>query len=124
MASQVAWTSSGGVVTTGAVQDFIIGTITVPESGISVAEVTVIAKSADDIHAMWKIIRSARRNGTAGAAAVGSEVDIITAQKDASASTWDVELQISGNTMLVGVTGAAAKTVTWFGEVRVVELGL
>lgn len=50
----------------------------------------------------------------AGLSVVGSSADLLPSASDAAASTWDVQFNLSGNTVNMQVVGQAGKTIKWY----------
>lgn len=56
-------------------------------------------------------IRGAKR-GTGAAALIGNAVQLAS-ERDAGAASWTVTMGVSGNSLIVTTTGAAATDITW-----------
>lgn len=90
----------------------------VPTTGIYWLIATVIARKSDgSVGAFWR--RSAALRMVGGVLTqIGTTQDEITPQKDAGASSWDLQIEISGNGFDVNVTGEAATTIDWWARIE------
>ena len=100
--------------------------ITLPDNTACGIRARVVAKSSGGDVAYWHLSGIVKRvSGTASTVLVGSATVTLIAA-DAGASTWDVDLQASNSGFggpTIEVTGAAATTIRWFGEIETTELG-
>ena len=84
------------------------------EDSLFADEVTVVAKSTDNIHAMWKLQAAFSREGDNAPGIVGSILSLIGAQKDLGALLWTAALELDeGGSVMARVKGASGKTVEW-----------
>lgn len=85
-----------------------------PNNTVSVV-VRVIARGLTDGSSAMIERQAVVKSVSGGALSlVGSVVNTFTAQLDAGASTWAVNFSLSGNNILVQVTGSASQRVGWF----------
>lgn len=108
-------TTAGRTVTTNATVT-TVATIAIPDNCNFVMEVYAAAKKAATATKAFFAYRQAYyRNGGAPTAWGTSPVDLGT---DADGNPWTVTLVVSGNNVLVKVTGAAATTIAWQWDVK------
>ncbi len=103
---------SNPLVTTDATTTTIT-TYTPPEKvdSFAVWDFNVTATSSAGVCATWAL-RAAAKSVAGNTSLVGS-VATLSSQKDSAASSWAVAVDVSGSSVRLRVTGAAATTITW-----------
>jgi len=112
MATKVRDLASATVQTVDATVTSII-TYALPDATVANFVVNVEARrpSNGDSH-MFQVGVGAKRHAGGAAALVGVGVDLLN-QTDAGAATWVVAFAVSGNNVLVRVTGQGFVTIEW-----------
>jgi hypothetical protein len=85
---------------------------TLPASCVAEMKADVLARTSGGVRAVFKIFGSAGREG-AGATLISTALDIISARKDAGATTWLAAVVITGNDIAVEITGQISTTIDW-----------
>lgn len=111
-----AWSTATASTTDGT--QTTCGTYTVPTSYGVVMEAMIVATKRDrSVSVGWTLLASAAN--AAGTVTLHG-TPVVTGPTDA-ATTWDVTVDISGTSLRVRVTGAAATTIDWRVTYRVVR---
>lgn len=97
-----------------------IWTRTLDDNSVLRVEALVTARRTDaaDSGTFSRVFKVYRQGGGATLGGAGVLVPVTDDESDA---TWNVTAAVSGNTVTLSVTGAAAKTVKWDGYVRIIS---
>jgi len=98
-----------------------IATIPLTDNTVYFINVDIVARRTDaPDRAVYKRYRAFYREGGGGATALGAMRNRFTEESDTS---WTVQMNVSGNNVLIQVQGAAAKNVNWAANYSVQEVG-
>lgn len=90
--------------------------VTVPALSAFKFAFDILAASTAGSVAAWKIEVSGKRS--AGAFALVGAPTTVHSGKDAGAAAWALVPSAAGNDFVLSVTGAAATSITWAGEIE------
>lgn len=119
-----AWIAAGGeqgdivhlaaatVTTTNNTQTTII-TVTLEAGSAYLFTAEIIGEVSDYSTVLGAIIECTAKRTNSGSAEIVGSVSTVHSGKDAGASSWGATFTVSGNNLLVSVTGGNAVTVNW-----------
>lgn len=105
---------SAVLITTTATQKTLF-VFTPPSPGLHLLEAIVMATKPDySVAAVWSLQALIKITASGGTPILlGSVSDLLNDKKDKAASAWDASIAISGQTVLVLVSGAAGTSINW-----------
>lgn len=109
----------GKVTTTNAAHTTLIEIPLATVGRVMLVEANVIGKT--DASALTSFRLTASFKNVAGVVSQVGAVNIVHAHSDTALNTADVDLTVSGTSVIVRVQGVAATNVTWFGRVMTTE---
>lgn len=107
------------VQTTDATADVTLDTLVLEDENGYLVTARVIARQSDGTTGIYFITVGAERVSAGSAALVGSVVSINTAEDEA---TWACTFTVSGNNLLLSVTGEAVTTIEWGGTMSYINM--
>ena len=84
-----------------------------PEVSVGLFVARVVARTAAGVRGAWMISAAVERGTGGGASLVGVAQDLMVAQTDVAAVTWDATMDAAGTEARVRVTGQASTTIDW-----------
>lgn len=81
-------------------------------SGIVTIHVVARDLSTGDTKCLAKLMPVKRNGG--GLSLVGTPANLLPSAGDAATSTWDIQFNLSGDTVDMQVVGQAGKTIKWY----------
>lgn len=118
------WVSSGGevgglvhlpaaTVTTTDNTQTELSTIVLDENTAYLLTAEVIGETLDHGTVLGEIIECTAKRQASGSAVIVGNVSVTHSGKDSGASSWGATFTVSGNNLILSVTGANAATVKW-----------
>lgn len=99
------------------------GSYTLADETVVLITARVVGRTTAGVAGTYIRTVGVQREAAGSAALVGAISATLThTGEDAGATTWDVTITVSGNNVLVRVTGAAATTITWLSSIEVTVL--
>lgn len=107
------------VQTVDATANVTLDTLTLEDENGYLVTAKVIARQSDGTTGIYYITVGAERVSAGSAALVGSVVSLNTAENEA---TWDCTFTVSGNNLLLSVTGEGGTTIEWGGTMSYINM--